>query len=96
MDNSHYWGRAIHHLQVIKKEDDELTVFDLGITEGMGPCTCSIGHDHSILEYKLYRLEIFPSLQLAIAGWPCIGKIIRTFSWNKIKPNLINNFHYLS
>lgn len=67
-----------------------MKVFDLGAIEIIGQCDCRVGYDHKDVRYKLYKLDIFPQLQLAIAGWPIIGKQIRSFSWTLIKSKLEN------
>jgi hypothetical protein len=90
----HYYIDGIHHLQVINLKDNILTVFDLGMTECFKICNCHVGKDHNNIRYQLYRLEILPKLQLAIAGWPLIGKVIKTFSWNEIKTKLIDDFDF--
>lgn len=72
-------------LLLLKREEDILTVFDLGTVYMTGPCRCDIGHDHTTLKYHINPLEIFPQLQLFIAGWPLIGKIIRTYSATEVE-----------
>lgn len=90
--SQHYSDESLHHLQVISREDNILTVFDLGIVSISSPCTCSVGHDHYKLEYKLYPLEIFLKLQLSVAGWPLIGKIKKVYSWAEIKSKLVDYY----
>lgn len=85
MDIEHYNTHALHHIQLIKEEHDTVTAFDLGIVSMTKLCTCSFGHNHTTLNYHIHPLEIFPQLQLFIAGWPLIGKTIKTYSISEIE-----------
>lgn len=92
IESEHYSTNALHHIQLIKREEDTLTVFDLGTVYITGPCSCEIGHDHTKLKYHIHPLEIFPSLQLFIAGWPLIGKVIKTYSATEVETE--HNYNY--
>lgn len=89
MTESHYSAYGVHHLQVIKQQDDILTAFDLGIAEWLTPCTCNLDQDHGEIKYKLYPLEWFPRLQLWLANVPVVGKPVINISLTKVNSNLL-------
>lgn len=86
----HYTTDACVHLQIIDINNNEMDVFDLGSMRVSGSCKCSRNEDHyGKIQYKLWPLTMFPSLQLYFANtW--IGKVRIKLPLDKVKDNLID------